>query len=318
MKIPTTIVKLNIVDCPFVDIAQTKLADLPIKSLHVLRVKHLHIGSGSLKQVDCLNLENIGKLDYDIDALSELVADTATFVNVTFPVEAELVPLSIKSELKIVQCNLTDFTIIVDSPQTDRSVSINHSYLNRLSLKINAGSFTMDSNQFVQLSSKSAGLMDIIYSHSIDLKNNQFGMNSNISILPDVMSSNQSLVFHATNFTAVSQEWLGHFGLKFSGATQSGVAGKSLGSSRGGCDVQNAPDPTSNRIIMCPNVKSLGEFLKTETKDVIAQPRVDHQPEKQKQIQTHDDVKALGVAVTHHYPALALVIAGGVLLHSFV
>ena len=315
-----TIVKLNIVDCPSVDIAQTKLAELPIKSLNVLRVKHLHVGTASLKQVDRLNLENIGKLDYDKDALVELVADTMTFVNVTFPVGVELAPLSVKSELKIVRCNLTDFTIIVDSPQTDRSVSISHSYLNRLSLKINAGTFAMDRNQFVQLSSKSAGLMDIMYSHSIDLKNNQFGMNN--AILPDVMSSNQSLIFHATDFTAESKEWLGHFGLKFTGTTPSGVTGKSLGSSRGSstCDVQNAPDPTSNRIIICPNVKSLGEFLKTEkteTKDATQQSG-DHQPEKQKQIQTPDDVKALGVAVLHHYPALALVITSGVMLRTFI
>ena len=328
MKIPLTIVKLNIFDCPFVEIAQTKLADLPIKSLNILRVNRLVIGPGSLKRVDRLNLENINKLEYVKDALTELVADTMTLINVTLPVGSELAPQSIKSELKIVQCNLTDFTIIVDTPQTDLSVSIHHSYLYRLSLKINAGTFTMDGNQFVQLSSKSAGLMDVMYSQSLNMKNNRFGMDNAISILPDVMSSNQSLIFHATYIFVESKEWLEHFKLEFTGTNQTSVTGRTLDSSRGSriltqnsnvssCDVQNAPDSTNSRVLICPNVKSLVEFLKTETK-VTTPNSHQHQPEKQKQVQTHDDVKALGISAIHHCPALVLVITSAVQVRAML
>ncbi|XP_057374027.1 uncharacterized protein LOC130694920 [Daphnia carinata] len=310
VRVPKTITTLNVVDCPFVDFTQTKFAELPMKSFNFLRIGHLQIASGSLRKVDRLSLQQVNKLVCNNDAFTQLEADTVTFVNVTFPVGIEIVPISIISELKIVRCNLTDVTIIVDRLPTDRSVSINHNYLDRLSLKINAATFSMDGNHFAALSSTS-GLMDIAYSDMLNLTNNQFSTKNVLSFMPDVMSSNASLIFKAPTFSAESMRWLEHFKFEYEDTTV-----KSLTNSGGKgvpttCEEQILTDSTNNRILTCPNVKILGDFLNSKGK---SEPRSEHQPEKQKQIQTNHDVASDSAQVLHYYPALILVITAGVMM----
>lgn len=277
-----------------------------MKSINILRVDRLHLASGSLRKVDRLSVQHVNKLVCNKDAFIELEADTVTFVNVTFPVGIELVPINIKSELKIVRCNLTDVTILVDWLPTDRSVAISHSYLDRLSLKINAATFTMDGNHFAALSSTS-GLMDIAYSDFLNLKNNQFETNYILSAMPDVVSSNSSLKFQTQSFSVESRRWLEHFKLEFVDATASEVTGESRGKGlTKTCEEQNTAHSTGNRIVTCPNVKTLGHFLDSETKSV---PNWEHEPEKQKQTQTNQDVKSHSSKVLHHYSALSLITA---------
>ncbi|XP_032788533.2 uncharacterized protein LOC116925879 [Daphnia magna] len=310
VRMPITITTLNVVDCPLVDFAQTKFAELPMKAINFLRVDRLQIATGSLRKVDRLSLQHVNKLVCSKDAFAQLEADTVTFVNVTFPVGLELVPISIKSELKIVRCNLTDVTIIVDWLPTDRSVSIDDSYLDRLSLKINAATFSMDGNHFAALSSTS-GLMDIAYSHLLNLRNNQFSTKNVVSLMPDVMSSNVSLIFKAQSFSAESMRWLEHFKFEFEDTTVKGVTNRGSKGAATTCEEQIMAGSTSNRILTCLNVKILGDFLDSKEKSV---PRREHEPEEQKQTQMSHDVASHSAHVLHYYPVLSLVTTAGVML----
>ncbi|KAI9556698.1 hypothetical protein GHT06_016489 [Daphnia sinensis] len=311
VRMPITITTLNVADCPFVDFAQTKFAELPMKSISFLRIDRLQIAAGSLRKVDRLSLQQVNKLECSKDVFTQLEADTVTFVNVTFPVGIELVPISIKSELKIIRSNLTDVTIIVDWLPTDRSVSIDHSYLDRLSLKINAATFSMNGNHFAALSSAS-GLMDITYSHLLNLTNNEFSTKNVLSLVPNVMSSNASLTFKAPSFSAESMRWLEHFKFEFEDTT---VKGGTNGGSKGVatmCEEQIMADSKSNRILTCPNVKTLADFVGSKEKSVPHREHREHQPEKQKQTQTTHDVASHSAQVLHNYPVL--VIIAGVML----
>ena len=272
-------------DCPYVDISQTELVAFKIKSLHFSRVDHLRIAPGTLKTVDKLVVKQVRQMECT-DGFEQLEADTVTFSHVNFPVGAKFHPMSIKSRLDVVASNLTDVSMMIDSVPTDRAVSIQNSVLDRVSLKINAATFAMDGNRFVQLSSSSPGLMDVAYSHSLNLRDNQIGTASNnaATLLPNVSSSDQSsFVFESKTDEALSvdsKRWLEHFTFKFTGIT--------LRSSR---DVQASCErqkTTDSYITSCPNVGSyVRSFSSLEHKSATASRLISttQKPQNERQVQ---------------------------------
>ena len=236
---------------------------LAIHSIAISDVDCLKIGSRALGQVKQLTLQNIGELEYS-DSFDQLQADSVKFSNVTFLSGRALKPASIKSQLDIVGSHLANISVTVDSLPVCQSMSIKDSVLSGFSLKTNVETFTLDGNRFIQLPSSTAGLMDVAYSHSLNLKNNQFiGISNSTTFLPNVSSSTQSFVFEFKDEAVDSKQWLGHLEVEFTGT--SSEKGEQVLQSN--CSGQKG-SATPNTEMLCSNVQSNVEFHKNhlETK----------------------------------------------------
>lgn len=275
----------------------------------------MNIENGSLRKVDKLILEHVKQIDDKRDAFDQLEADTVIFKHVNFPTGKEFRPRVIKSTLKIIHCNLTNFGVSVDSQTIDRSIVMDHNYLDRVKLKINTADFQMKGNHFIHLSSEFSGLMDVEYSRLLNLEHNHFGKNNHVNVMPQVSSSNQSLVFNVSmpaGLTNDSKLWLEHF--KFIFTEQANQTHKAVKNHPTPCDEQNTIDSKKYRVLVCSDVKKLEEQLKmTPTNNKVITDR--QQPEKQQQKQKPNE--SSGVSAAYHIQtALSLIVTGVMILHK--
>lgn len=284
-RIPPTITSIRIKKCPFVSIDHTTLEKLNIKLLHISQVDHLQIMANNLRIVDRLIVEHVHHLE-NIEAFVNIEADTVEFKHVTFPVKTELKPLAIKSDLKFAHCNLTDVTITVNQKTEDQSVIINHCSLDRVKMKINTADFNMTGNLFVDLQSTNPGLMDVEYSRSLTLRNNRFGKTAP-TVMPDVKSSNQTLVFNVSSsgLSNDSSIWLNHFKFLFTGSKiVNGTTEKSLDNhnkkNHSACEEHNMAGSTSQKILACSTIRMLEDYFKSGQKSEKSKPS---KPEQQTQ-----------------------------------
>ena len=189
---------------------------------------HLRIDGLILKHVDHLSIQQVDKLELDHDAFQCLEADTVRFQGVTFAPGSTLDINSVQSLLEIDYCNLTDAKILlVNSSQTDRTVSITNSHLDRFSAKIRAADFIMNENTFVRLPSGDR-MVSVEYSRSLELKRNKYGIMD--SYMPDVQLSNTTRSFHIDSKKGLSSDslrWLEHLeGIGMTGHSRLGACEK--------------------------------------------------------------------------------------------
>ena len=244
MNVPKSVRTIRIANCSSVVINTT--AHLPdmMQLLHISSVDKLTVTSNILKTINHLVIENVPKMETSTGVFDQLKSETVTFNNVSFPSGLEFQPLDVK-QLLIEQCFLNKTTLTVDSNTPNGLIIFRRNILDRVELKISTEDFQMTDNSFVDLSSESAGLMDIEYSKSLNLENNHFAKMP----MPNVQSSNQSLIFSVADYqlSANSRRWLHHFKFIYNGVTD-----KMLNEDT--CQ-------ELNQTLMCPNVKIFEKYI---------------------------------------------------------